>query len=136
MHHVKKMLKKLHASSRNSVPSNSGDAAESISTKKILRKVIRMFHKKIHPETTIAARDFADSHTNKVNNAPNRCYNNKEHMYPGADNNGFTLGSMSKMGIPCHKSNLKPPQDRLHGSNLSAKEHWIKTDAEYLVLEL
>lgn len=89
-----------------------------------------MFHKKIHPETTIAAREFANSHTYKANNAPNGCYNNKEHMYPGADNNGFTLGSSSKMGIPCHKSNLKPPQDRLHGSNLSAKEHWIKTDAD------
>lgn len=39
MHLMKKMLKKLHASSRNSVPSNSDDAADSISTKKILRKV-------------------------------------------------------------------------------------------------
>lgn len=92
-------------------------------------QVIRIFQKKIHPESSIAGREFVDSHKYKVKNAPNGSYNNGDQMHLDEDNDGFTLGSMSNMRIPCCKTNLNPPQDGLHG-NLSAKEHWIKTDAD------
>lgn len=39
MHLMKKMLKKLHASSKSSTPSGGGDAADSVSIKKKLYKV-------------------------------------------------------------------------------------------------
>ncbi|GMY13051.1 protein LAZY 1 isoform X2 [Fagus crenata] len=136
MHLMKKMLKKLHASSRSPIPSAGGDAADSVSTKKILHKVIRVFHKKIHPESSIAAREFVNSHKYKVKKAPSGGYNNGDQMNLGEDNDGLTLEPMSKMGIQCCKTNLNAPRDGLPDSNLSAKEHWIMTDADYLVLEL
>ncbi|KAB1211798.1 hypothetical protein CJ030_MR6G006604 [Morella rubra] len=131
MHLMKKILKKLHASSRSSVPSAGGDATDSTSYKNILQKVISVFHKKIHPETSIAARDFVDSDKYKLKNAPHGGYKKEDKVHLTAGTNGPTLGSMSKMGIPSHKTTLYPTNDRLHGSNLRAKEHWIKTDVDF-----
>lgn len=51
-------------------------------------------------------------------------------MHWGEDNDAFTLEPMSKMGSHRYKTNLNPPQDGLHDGNLSAKEHWIMTDAD------
>nr|XP_023923282.1 protein LAZY 1 isoform X2 [Quercus suber] len=136
MHLMKKMLKKLNASSRSSIPSAGGDAADSVSTKKILHKVIRVFHRKINPESSIAERELVNSHKYKVKKAPSGSYNNGDQMHLGEDNDAFTLEPMSKMRSHRYKTNLNPPQDGLHDSNLSAKEHWIMTDADYLVLEL
>ncbi|KAF4385710.1 hypothetical protein F8388_010266 [Cannabis sativa] len=63
-HFMKKMIKKLHLSSKISLHSACGDlpdsvsakkeignATDSVSSKKKLHKVMRMFHRKIHPET-------------------------------------------------------------------------------------
>lgn len=93
-------------------------------------QVISVFHKKIHPETSIAAREFVDSDKYKLKNAPHGGYKKEDKMHLTAGTNGPTLGSMSKMGIPSHKTTLYPTNDRLHGSNLRAKEHWIKTDVD------
>ena len=93
-------------------------------------QVIRVFHKKIHPESSIAAREFVNSHKYKVKKAPSGGYNNGDQMNLGEDNDGLTLEPMSKMGIQCCKTNLNAPRDGLHDSNLSAKEHWIMTDAD------
>lgn len=94
-------------------------------------QVIRVFHRKIHPESSIAEREFVNSHKYKVKKAPSGSYNNGDQMHLGEDNDAFTLEPMSKMRRSHHyKTNLNPPQDGLHDSNLSAKEHWIMTDAD------
>lgn len=93
-------------------------------------QVIRVFHRKIHPESTIAEREFVNSHKYKVKKAPSGSYNNGDQMHWGEDNDAFTLEPMSKMGSHRYKTNLNPPQDGLHDGNLSAKEHWIMTDAD------
>lgn len=94
-------------------------------------QVLRMFHRKIHPESSIAAREFVESHKYKAKNAPGDggC-NNGDMMHLGEDNRGFTLRSMSNMGIQYCKTNLNPPEDGRYRRNMNAKEHWIKTDAD------
>ncbi|KAA8548250.1 hypothetical protein F0562_004489 [Nyssa sinensis] len=61
MHFMKKMLKKLSSSSRSSAASADDKTADSVSTKKKLPKVFKMFHKKIHPE-----RSADEKETNKT----------------------------------------------------------------------
>ncbi|KAL6325603.1 hypothetical protein AAG906_023448 [Vitis piasezkii] len=156
MHLVKKILRKLQASSRSTCatsakepqgssrstsaisakephasrspwPTSDGrTGGDPLSTKRKLRKVLRMFHGKIHPErNTAAAKEFK--------------YEIKNALYDdGCDNRDeesikFPHGYISRDANQC----LNLPQDMLSNSGSSgSREHWIKTDADYLVLEL
>ncbi|XP_017975118.1 PREDICTED: uncharacterized protein LOC18601052 isoform X2 [Theobroma cacao] len=95
-HLIKKILKKLHASSGSSTPTSSPKETNSISTKKKLHKT-----------------------------------------HQGKGNRRFPQGSWSKEGTQNYKTISKLPQYGLTGFTAGANgEHWIKTDADYLVLEL
>ncbi|KAL5581396.1 hypothetical protein UlMin_013838 [Ulmus minor] len=140
---MKKMIKKFHLCSKSSLHSASdettdsvstkktlGNATDSVSTKKKLHKVLRMFHRKIHPESSMAAREFVRSKKCKVKNTP------KE----GGCANGDLIQKVvnAKEGTGCCKNNMNSTQySSLNYSNLRGKEeHWIKIDADYLVLEI
>ncbi|XWS43990.1 hypothetical protein CRYUN_Cryun15aG0006400 [Craigia yunnanensis] len=137
-HLIKKILKKLHASSGSST--SSPKETNSVSTKKKLQKVIKLFHRKIHPESFIAEREFSNLHRNKMTNAPynDGDYTDGEQMHQDKDNKWFPQGSMPKAGTQNYKSISKLPQYGVTDCTAASAngEHWIKTDADYLVLEL
>ncbi|XP_050233849.1 protein LAZY 1 [Mercurialis annua] len=116
-HLIKKILRKLYASSTKSEHAASNNAASFFSTKKKFNKVLRMFHRKVHPENPKAEKEFIQSQ-------------DEEHIK-------FSPGLKSMEEMPCYKNTLNLSQYVLSGSDSSGnREHWIKTDADYLVLEL
>ncbi|MBA0750641.1 hypothetical protein Gogos_002044 [Gossypium gossypioides] len=148
-HLIKKILKKFHASSgkeeTNSFSTKKklqkvsvSGAIDSIiiympfktlhsygpqSAKRNSMVVIKLFHRKIHPENSIAERE------SKMNNAP---YSDND--YTGGDNMRFPQGSRSKAGLGNNnkKTISKLPQYGLTRCTAATEngEHWIKTDAD------
>ncbi|KAL5860717.1 hypothetical protein ACOSQ4_002013 [Xanthoceras sorbifolium] len=133
-HLVKKMLSMFHASSRSSTPSDNG----SVSSKKRLNKVIQMFHRKIHPQKTAAGKEFAKSQKSTTTITPCDGGNiSGGLMHLDKDRRNFPQESKSNGWTQYCKNNKMLLQDGLSCSTSSGnKEHWIKTDADYLVLEL
>ncbi|XP_044494406.1 protein LAZY 1-like isoform X2 [Mangifera indica] len=132
---MKKMLKKkmLHA-----CRSSTGGGVDSASAETKLQKILHMFHRKVHPESSIAT---------KKNVKPLKKENRKNMGYEGVDSGGqmapdedimiFPQKTLSKEKIRLYKSQSNPPQFTLAGCDSNGnREYWIKTDADYLVLEL
>ncbi|KAK8466156.1 hypothetical protein PHAVU_008G017100 [Phaseolus vulgaris] len=107
MNLMKEKLKKrmLHAYSKNSSSINGGPI-DSASAETKLNKILHMFRKKVHPESSTAAQKSAKHHKNMKK---------KKILNDGGYN----------------KHDLVHPEE-----DSSAREYWIKTDADYLVLEL
>ncbi|XP_058760365.1 protein LAZY 1-like isoform X2 [Vicia villosa] len=113
MHIMKKMLKMVHSSSKSC--KTAGNIADSTTTNTKFSKVLRKFHRKVYPEDTMNAKSVAKSHKGKIKNIP--CdIGETTNTDPGRR---FHSGGTSK-------------NEHWTGKN----EHWIKTDTEYLVLEL
>ncbi|XP_031738062.1 protein LAZY 1 isoform X3 [Cucumis sativus] len=131
---VKKMLKKLCTSSHGSSTYDSGD---SHSTKKKLQKVLRKLNRKIHPETSTAMDECQKSQKYIFENVSFDNFNNDSVMNRVEDGITYCQEFISKEEMCYWKTNLGLP---LYGidTNVSSanRGHWIKTDAEYLVLEL
>ncbi|KAL2959408.1 hypothetical protein AAZX31_18G265700 [Glycine max] len=108
MNLMKEKLKKrmLHAYSKNSTSINGGPI-DSASAETKLNKILHMFRKKVHPESSTAAQKSAKHHKNQKK---------KKTINDGGYN----------------KSDLVHPEE---DSSVN-REYWIKTDADYLVLEL
>ncbi|GMP57549.1 hypothetical protein CsSME_00021591 [Camellia sinensis var. sinensis] len=140
IHLMKKMLKKrmVHGSSRSSTTSTGGNV-DSASSETKLHKILHMFHRKVHPESSTAARK---SHKPRKNDIKNNItyeggYNNGDGMLPDEDIMIFPQRALSRESIRRFKSHSNPPQVTLSGSDSNGnREFWIKTDADYLVLEL
>ncbi|KAK5792794.1 hypothetical protein PVK06_033916 [Gossypium arboreum] len=133
-HFIKKILKMLHASSRSSISFTK--ETNPVSTKKKLQKVTRLFHRKIHPESSIAERESKVQHKNEMNNTP---YNDGdstdgEQMHQVEVKNWFSQGSTSRAGTQNYKSSVMPqPQYGVTGCTAASSNgaHWIKTEADY-----
>ncbi|CAA2984327.1 Hypothetical predicted protein [Olea europaea subsp. europaea] len=137
IHLMKKMLKKklLHASSKNTSAA-SGEAIESASADhKKLHKILQMFHRKVHPETssTVAQK----SHKATKNEMMKSNITNV-----GASDNGGVLSTAEYITIypqpSISKESQSYPSDQfmISDDDSGNGEHWVKTDADYLVLEL
>ncbi|CAL5371600.1 unnamed protein product [Camellia sinensis] len=137
---VRKILKKLHSSPRSSATSaGGGAAADSVATKRKIPKVghpktrwtvLKMFHKKVHPERSTTGEEFTKSHKCEImKNSTDAGYNKGGPALQNKDNNGSPLRAMLKKEIT--NSNLT--YKRLSSNGLTQKrEHWIKTDADLL----
>ncbi|KAJ8759229.1 hypothetical protein K2173_006689 [Erythroxylum novogranatense] len=139
VHLVKKILKKkmLNASSRSSTAAGGG-TVDSASADTKLNKILQMFHKKVHPESSVSRRKMDkpqknDNRKSTSNGAPN----NGAHMVPDEDMTIPSYRALPKRSLRRYKSQSNPPQCLLIGNDSNGTgECWIKTDAEYLVLEL
>ncbi|KAF8013106.1 hypothetical protein BT93_I1087 [Corymbia citriodora subsp. variegata] len=134
-HIMKKFLKKLCAASRPQSFSTEGDAAASSLPKKKFHKVLKMFHRKIHPENATATAEMDKYKVHKSKKAFNDDNSSHKNLI-GQDkaNISSARGLMSTEG---EKASIKlQPPEIARGTSDDCREHWIKTDADYLVLEL
>ncbi|XP_057948375.1 protein LAZY 1-like [Malania oleifera] len=139
VHLMKKMLKRrmLHASSRSSTAAGAG-TADPASAETKLHKILHMFHRKVHPESSTATRKSDKTHKNEIKNMSyDGGYGNGERMLPDEDITIIPHRPLLKDSIRRYKCQSNPPQFTLGGSDSNGnREYWIKSDADYLVLEL
>lgn len=91
-----------------------------------------MFKRRIHPEGSIAAKEFIKSEKyNDMSNSSDSGGRNRNLMLMGGENRRFPQGSKLKEGTKHCKKYMDLPQYRLNDSDLRRnEEHWIKTDAD------
>ncbi|XP_065874938.1 protein LAZY 1 [Euphorbia lathyris] len=136
---MKKILKKkmLHSSPRSS--NAASGTVDSASAEKKVHKILHMFHRKVHPETSTSSKksDKPQKNENKKN-INNGGHNHSGQMLP--DDEYITVippRVLSKRSMRRYMSQSNPPQFTLNSSDSDgSRECWIKTDADYLVLEL
>ncbi|KAL0887941.1 hypothetical protein Bca101_011924 [Brassica carinata] len=108
-HFVKKILKKLHPSSK----SPDTGKTEVPSTKKKFQKMAQVFHRKVYPEESIMERKIYSSIAEPKNSAN-------------------STGLMFEKVSTCHKTSRRWIQYELRNSHSAGNgEHWIKTDEDY-----
>ncbi|XP_048128237.1 protein LAZY 1-like [Rhodamnia argentea] len=134
-HIMKKFLKKLCTSSRPPSLSTGGDATASSLPKKTFHKVLQMFRRKIHPEnaTNIEEMDKYKAYKSK------KAFNNNNSSHKDLiDQDKFNKSSaQGLMSTEREKASVKlQPPEIARATSDDCREHWIKTDADYLVLEL
>lgn len=139
VHIMKKILKKkmLHNSPRSSTAAGGGGTVDSASAEKKLHKILHMFHRKVHPESPTSSKktDKPPKNENKKNTS-NGGHNNGGQMLPDEDMIVLPPRALSRREIRRYKSQSNPPQFPLSSDSNGGRECWIKTDADYLVLEL
>lgn len=97
-----------------------------------------MFHRKVHPETSVAGEKSGKYQKKKRMSSDGIC-NHGDGVLP--DDQDIMLypeqAFSSNQSMRRYKSQSNPPQFALSSLDSNGnKEHWIKTDADYLVLEL
>ncbi|XP_024017643.1 protein LAZY 1 [Morus notabilis] len=148
MNMMKKKLKKkmLHASSRTggtTTTAGGGGPGDPAPTETKLHKILHMFHRKVHPETSATVLKSSKRQKNEQKKKTT-------HEYGGAGNNGGQVhpdhediilcpqrALFLKQKIRRYRSQSNPPQFTFGSIDSNGnREQWIKTDADYLVLEL
>lgn len=139
MNLMKKILTKkknaLHAASRNS----TRGTAESASAEPKLCKILQKFHKKVHPECLISTEKSNKMHNAGIKNMVpwDAGYYKDEHAFRDESTTTFSQKPGQSGYMLCRKSISNPTQFSEDGSDSNgSRECWIKTDADYLVLEL
>ncbi|XP_059656628.1 protein LAZY 1-like isoform X2 [Cornus florida] len=125
----KKLKRRLLNASRGSNVATAGNV-DSGSTETKLHKILHMFHRKVHPANSTATQKSGKPHKEEIKNSIS---------YETGYNNGYRISSDEDHIIypRFFKSQSNPPQEKLSGSDSNGnRENWIKTDADYLVLEL
>ncbi|XWS34530.1 hypothetical protein CRYUN_Cryun21dG0046500 [Craigia yunnanensis] len=138
VHIMKKMLKKKMLNASRSSTAATGGNIDSASAETKLHKILHMFHRKVHPESSTATykHDRPQKNENKKGIWYDGGYENGGHMLADEDIMIFPQRALSK-DMRRYKSQSNPPQFTLSCNDSNGnRECWIKTDADYLVLEL
>ncbi|XP_019230590.1 PREDICTED: protein LAZY 1-like isoform X2 [Nicotiana attenuata] len=113
---MKKMLQNLQCKSKGSTTEHSkGNVNGSVSSKRKLPQVLKMFKRKVHPEGLMNENIPQDNETSNISCKTNNLGANSE---------------VNKKNSPA-----AAPKKELNALTVN-REHWIKTDSDYLVLEL
>ncbi|MBA0798612.1 hypothetical protein Gohar_009188 [Gossypium harknessii] len=132
VHIMKKMLKKkMLNASRSSTASTEGNI-DSASAETKLHKILHMFHRKVHPESSTAT--YKHGKPQKNENKENIFYDGGHedggHMLTDDDIMIFPQRALSKK-MRRYKSQSIPPQFTLNCNDSNGnRECWIKTDAD------
>ncbi|XP_077226938.1 regulator of nonsense transcript protein [Tasmannia lanceolata] len=152
VHLVKKMLKRRtlsRSSASVGAATGTGNATatatnpDHVSADTKLNKILQIFHRKVHPESSTTMKKPNKSEKYEIKN---------NISYGGGDGGGEEHGNQSlhnhhtlifprraieKDHIRHYKCNSNASALTLDGSDSNGnREYWIKTDADYLVLEL
>ncbi|XP_059636001.1 protein LAZY 1-like [Cornus florida] len=135
VHFMKKMQKRrmFPASSRISSVAATGGNADSNSTETKLHKILHMFRRKVHPESSTGIQNYEMSKKEITYNFnyEEGCANGDQ-FSPDEDIIIIPHRAISKVSIRCFKSQSNPPQVTLSGSDSNGnRECWINTDADY-----
>ncbi|ESW33661.1 hypothetical protein PHAVU_001G088600 [Phaseolus vulgaris] len=136
-HIMRKILKKVCSSSKSC--NTSKNDADSASTNKNLHKVLCLFHRKVYPESPINGKDGIKSHKDEIQNVSHEFFHEYDNGKPTNPDKGkrFHPDTRSREWSQHCMTNWNPPQlGQICSSSTGNNEHWIRTDAEYLVLEL
>ncbi|KAK6912952.1 hypothetical protein RJ641_022553 [Dillenia turbinata] len=130
-HLMKKMLKPPNTS-KSILPSSGRDAADSVSTKKKLQKVLRMFNRKVHPETSACGKGSDKTHKCEIKTISHGHVNENENLEPlDEDCRGLSKGHIPNGGFKCQKARPALPLKRSDSKDSSgSRERWIKADAD------
>ncbi|KAK6930784.1 hypothetical protein RJ641_002577, partial [Dillenia turbinata] len=133
MHVMKKILKKkmLHASSRNSNGATGG-TIDSTSAETKLHKILHMFHRKVHPESSTTMPKARKPQKEIKNNVfCDKGHNNEGQLPSDESITAYPQRAFSKESLRRYKSQSNLPQFTISGSESNGnREYWIKTDAE------
>ncbi|XP_066335289.1 protein LAZY 1-like [Miscanthus floridulus] len=120
------------------VPGGDGAPASAAVTKSKFQKILQIFHRKVYPESAALVRNLTKKRRRRGSGADEpaepassklRC--RKEQRAPGFGCCA-NRASFSGAASPIHHDEEEEEEEL----NSSKSGHWIKTDAEYLVLEL
>ncbi|XP_028771385.1 protein LAZY 1-like [Neltuma alba] len=128
-HIMSKLLKKVNTSSKSW--NTSENDAKSASTNKKLSKVLRIFHRKVHSESSMNAKTTG-SQKGKIKNVLNDCfhgYDTGDPIHPGKGRN-FPSECKSEKWSQHGKKRIPPKRGLTNGGSSRKRECWIKTDDE------
>ncbi|PIN19419.1 hypothetical protein CDL12_07923, partial [Handroanthus impetiginosus] len=128
-HFMKKAVKKFHSSSSSSMASPKNDGGVSIPVKKKLSKALKMFHKKVYPEKT------TEKNSVKLKNGKMKDSSDQDAHQIEGDKNDKMVGQATTKGSATNTIKLSSNGINKCASPIN-RGHWIKTDSDYLVLEL
>ncbi|GKU96179.1 hypothetical protein SLEP1_g9447 [Rubroshorea leprosula] len=106
----------------------------------VMKKMLKK--KMLHATKSSTAADDGNAHSVSAETNLRKCnlyhgHNNGSHELADEDIMVFPQRAFSKDSIRCYKSQSKPTQTMISCNDSSGnREYWIKTDADYLVLEL
>ncbi|XP_047163608.1 protein LAZY 1-like [Vigna umbellata] len=138
-HIMRKVLKKVCSSSKSC--NTSRKDADSASTNKKLHKALRLFHRKVYPESPINGKDCIKSHKDEIQYVSHKFFHEYDNRKSTNPDNGkkFHPDTKSREWSQQRMINWNQPQlGQICSSSTGNNEHWIRTDAEckyYIHLE-
>ncbi|KAI3467743.1 hypothetical protein Pfo_024406 [Paulownia fortunei] len=137
VHVMKKMLKRrtIHTSSRSST-ATAGGTIDSTTAETKLHKILHIFNRKVHPENSASCHQSHKPTKNEIkNNNTHLVASNSGGLRPSAEDIIiYPQRAISKESTYKNQSHL--PQLTKSSGDTTGNEFWVKTDADYLVLEL
>ncbi|KAL3526275.1 hypothetical protein ACH5RR_010931 [Cinchona calisaya] len=122
---MKKILKKLHSTARSCTTTASNEkSTESEATKRKLPKILKIFHRKVHPEGLLAEKQFIKAKKENIKQVS--CKSSTPYGEDKGKKRSPKMATLQK-----EISQSVPSSERINSSSIPVnREHWIRTDAD------